>query len=81
MLEKEIERAGIPAALVTSLTPTARMLGANRIVQGVGITHPLGDPNISQEEEKALRKEIIGEALQVLAEKIQEGGKDEKQEV
>lgn len=81
MLEKEIERAGIPAVLVTSLTPTARMLGANRVIQGVGITHPLGDPSVSHEEEKALRKRILSEALQVLAEKIQEGEKDEKQEV
>ena len=81
MLEKEIERVGIPAVLVTSLTPTARMLGVNRIVQGVGITHPLGDPRVSHEEEKAMRKRILSEALQVLAEKIQEGGKDEKQEV
>lgn len=80
MLEKEIERVGIPAVLVTSLTPTARMLGVNRMIPGVGITHPLGDPRLSQEEEKALRKRILSEALQVLAAKIQEGEKDEKQE-
>lgn len=81
MLEKEIERAGIPAVLITSLTPTARMLKANRIVQGVGITHPLGNPEASREEEKALRKRILGEALQVLVKKIREGEEDEKQEV
>ena len=81
MLEKEIERVGIPAVLVTSLIPTARMLGVNRIIQGVGITHPLGDPRVSHEQEKALRKRILIAALQSLAEKIQEGGKNEKQEV
>ena len=80
MLEKEIERVGIPAVLVTSLTPTARMLGANRIVQGVGITHPLGDAKVSLEEEKTLRRRILSEALQTLAEKIQKEEKNEKQE-
>ncbi len=80
MLEKEIERVGIPAVLITSLTPTARMLGANRIVQGVGITHPLGDATVSLGEEKTLRRRILSVALQTLAEKIQKEEKNEKQE-
>ena len=76
-----MERVGIPAVLITSLIPTAKMLGVNRFVPGVGITHPVGDPRVSQEEEKALRKRILSEALQVLAEKkIKGGGKDEKDE-
>lgn len=73
MLEKEIERTGIPAVLITSLIPTAKMLGANRIVQGVGITNPLGNPRVSQEEEKALRRRILSAALQLLTEKIEDG--------
>ncbi len=80
MLEKEIERVGIPAVLITSLIPTARMLGANRIIQGVGITHPLGDPNVSQEKEKALRKKILSEALEALK-KFNKEEKNEKQEI
>ena len=72
MLEKEIERVGIPAVLITSLIPTAKMTGANRIVQGVGITHPLGNPRVSQEEEKALRRKMLRAALQLLTEKIEE---------
>jgi glycine reductase len=80
VLEKEIERVGIPAVLITSLIPTAKMLGVNRFVPGVGITHPVGDPRVSQEEEKALRKRILSEALKVLAEKIKGGGQDEKDE-
>lgn len=73
MLEKEIERTGIPTVLITSLIPTAKMLGANRIVQGVGITNPLGNPRVSQEEEKALRRRILSAALQLLTEKIEDG--------
>ena len=72
MLEKEIERVGIPAVLITSLIPTAKMTGANRIVQGVGITYPLGNPSVSQEEEKVLRRRILCATLQLLTEKIED---------
>ena len=67
MLEKEIERAGIPAVLITALVPTAQTLHANRIVAGIGITNPLGDPHLSREEEKSLRKKIVLDALKTLA--------------
>ena len=63
MLEKEIERAGIPAVLVTALIPTALTVHANRVVQGIAITHPLGDPRVSRLEEKALRRRIVARAL------------------
>jgi glycine reductase complex component B subunit gamma len=66
VLEKEIERAGIPAVLVTALTPTAKMLHANRIVQGVAITNPLGNPEIPIQEEQALRRRIVAGALENL---------------
>jgi len=67
VLEKEIERAGIPAVLITALMPTAQMLHANRIVPGVGITNPVGDSRLSHDEEKALRREILLKALEALA--------------
>lgn len=70
MVQKEIERAGIPAVLITSLIPTAKMTGANRIVQGAGITHPLGNPTSTVEEEKSLRRKILMAALKLLSEKI-----------
>ena len=73
MLEREIERAGIPAVLITALVPVAKMLGANRIVQGIGITHPVGNPNLSPNEEKELRKRLVGSALRLLTEKVETG--------
>ena len=76
MLEKEIERAGIPAVLVTTLLSTARMLRANRVVPGIGITNPLGDPRLSPAEEKAVRKNITASALEALTRKAQ--GDDER---
>ena len=66
MLEKEIERGGIPAVLVTALIPTARTLHANRVVQGIAITHPFGDPSLSRAEEKELRRSIVARALETL---------------
>lgn len=70
MLEKEIERAGIPCTLITTLIPTALTVGANRIVPGQAIVHPLGDPHLSPEKEKALRRRIVLRALEVLKKKI-----------
>jgi glycine reductase complex component B subunit gamma len=70
VLTKEIEKAGIPTVLITTLVPTAQTIGVNRIVQGAGITHPLGDPKLSEEGEKALRKELLRAALRLLAEPV-----------
>jgi glycine reductase len=70
VLEREIERAGIPAVLITTLVPTAQMLQANRIVAGVGITNPMGDPRLSHEEEKLLRRNILMKALETLERKV-----------
>lgn len=66
MLTKEIERAGIPAVLITTLVPIAQTVGVSRIVQGAGITHPLGDPGVSEEEERLLRRRLLKEALRLL---------------
>lgn len=42
------------------------MVGANRVVQGHGIVHPLGNPDLPPEEEKQLRERILREAFAVL---------------
>ena len=70
MLEKEIERVGIPAVLITALIPTAKTVGANRAVQGVAITNPVGNPRISGGEETALRRKIVGSALDMLTKEM-----------
>jgi glycine reductase len=48
------------------MTPVAVMVGANRIVPAAGIIHPLGNAELSAEDEKALRRRIIERALQAL---------------
>ena len=48
------------------MTPVAVMVGANRIVPAAGIIHPLGNAELSAEDEKALRRRIVEKALQAL---------------
>ena len=48
------------------MTPVAVMVGANRIVPAAGIIHPLGNADLSPEEEKALRRRIVEQALRAL---------------
>jgi glycine reductase len=48
------------------MTPVAVMVGANRIVPAAGIIHPLGNAELSAEDEKALRRRIVERALQAL---------------
>ena len=48
------------------MTPVALMVGANRIVPAAGIIHPLGNTELSAEDEKALRRRIVETALQAL---------------
>jgi betaine reductase len=51
---------------VTALPTIATMVGANRILRGVSITHPTGDPELSAGDEIASRRRIVERALQML---------------
>jgi len=46
--------------------PVAQMVGSNRIVQGGGIVHVLGDADLPPEEEKKLRHDILKRAFDAL---------------
>ena len=67
----EIERAGIPTAHVTTMTPIAIMVGSNRIIPGAGILHPVGNADLDLPEEKRLRRVIVQKALEALKKDIQ----------
>jgi glycine reductase complex component B subunit gamma len=71
-MAKEFERAGIPTTVISTLLPLAQSVGPNRIVAGMGVTHPLGDPSLSREEERALRRQLVGRALDALQMDAQE---------
>ena len=48
------------------MTPVAVMVGANRVVPAAGIIHPLGNTELSPEDEHALRRRIVERALVAL---------------
>jgi len=63
---KEIERAGLPVVHVCTVIPISLTVGANRIVPAVAIPHPLGNPELPKDEEKALRRRLVEKALRAL---------------
>jgi glycine reductase complex component B subunit gamma len=69
-MAKELEAAGIPTTLISSLVSIAQNVGANRIVPGLGIPHPLADPSLKPEEQKKIRKALVERALTALASPI-----------
>ena len=69
---KEIERAGIPVVHIATIVPISLTVGANRIVPGVAIPHPLGAPDKSPQEEKKIRRAIVERAFRALQTEIQD---------
>jgi len=69
---KEIERAGIPVVHACTVTPISMTVGANRIVPTVAIPHPFGNPALSAEEEKVLRRDLVEKSLAALATEVTE---------
>lgn len=68
---KELERAGLPAVHICTIVPISKTVGANRIVPAVAIPHPLGNPNLTQAEEKKMRRRLIEKALKALETEIE----------
>jgi len=58
---------GIPTVFITALPTIAQMVGANRVVRGVAITYPTGDPSLAEGDELALRVRILDRAVEMLA--------------
>ena len=58
---------------VTALPTIATMIGANRVVRGVAITSPFGDPGRSPAGERALRRRIVERSLTLLETNVEPG--------
>lgn len=67
---KEIERAGLPVVHMCTVIPISLTVGANRIIPTVAIPHPLGNPAMSPQEEKSLRRRLVERALESLQTEI-----------
>ena len=55
---------------ICTVTPISMTVGANRIVPAIASPHPLGNPSLDKEEEKALRRKIVEKALMALTTEI-----------
>jgi len=63
---REIERtAGIPVVQIATIVPIMVTVGANRIIPGVAIPHPLGKPGVD-EEDHAARRGLLKRALKAI---------------
>ena len=61
-----MEAEGITVALVSALAMIPLSAGASRVVRGVRVEHVCGDPNLSEDGDVALTRQIVRTALQAL---------------
>jgi glycine reductase len=69
---KGIEESGIPVVHICTVVPISLTVGANRIVPAIAIPHPLGDPNLTVEDEYKVRAKIVEKALHALTVEVTE---------
>jgi len=69
-ISKELDRKKIPNVVITAFTSIAQNVGANRIVFGGDFTHPVGNPELPIDREKAYRKRVIEKAMFALGENV-----------
>jgi betaine reductase len=68
---KEIERVGLPAVQICAIVPIAMTVGANRIVPGVAIPYPTGNPQLGLKDEVEIRRNLLSKSLHALGSKIE----------
>lgn len=62
----------MPVVHIATVVPISQTVGANRIVPAVAIPHPLGNPKLDAQDEKALRRALVEKALKALETPISE---------
>jgi len=63
---KGIEKYGIPVVHVATVVPISMTIGANRIVPGVGIPYPMGNPTMGEKDSYKIRVAMVQKALEAL---------------
>ena len=72
-MTREIERvAGIPVVQIATIVPIMLTVGANRIVPGVAIPHPVGDPLNGPDADRQARRRLLLRAFEALQTTIEE---------
>jgi glycine reductase len=70
---REIENAaGIPVVQIATIVPIMLTVGANRIIPGVAIPHPTGDPGRGPEGDRAVRRGLLERALRAIQTPVSE---------
>ena len=67
---KEIERYGIPIVHMATISTISQSVGANRIVPTVAIPYPTGNPELSEQNELAIRHDLVEAAVELLGTEI-----------
>ena len=62
----------MPVVHMASIVPISQSVGANRIIPTVAIPHPLGNPNLTAEEEHKLRRNLVNKAVSALQTDVSE---------
>ncbi len=63
---KQIEKAGIPAVHICTVTPISKTVGAARIYPAQAIPYPTGNPELTIEKEDMRKRDIVLNALNLL---------------
>lgn len=66
-MSREIEKAaGIPVVQIATIVPIMMTVGSNRIVPGIAIPHPVGEPELGEAEDKKTRRRLLEKALEAM---------------
>ncbi len=57
---------------ICTVVPISLTVGANRIVPAVAIPYPLGNPALSAEGEREIRRKLLDKALAALSKEVAE---------
>lgn len=57
---------GIPVTQICAVVDIAKSVGSSRILRGFAITCPVGNPNLTAEDEKVSRRRYVEKALDML---------------
>lgn len=68
---KEIERYGIPIIHMATITTISESVGANRIVPTVAIPYPVGNPDLSSDDENKLRRNLLDRAMNAFSNEVE----------
>lgn len=72
-MTREIEKvANIPVVQIATIVPIMLTVGANRIVPGVAIPHPVGDYANGPEGDREVRRKLLELALKAMQTPIEE---------